>query len=81
MSDDCICKGNWRKIVQECEPLFGRQYRADRTGKHFSLAGVMLGDDDYYYVLWPVEGGGVQLLSCVGSIEGFGYSLINEHGL
>jgi hypothetical protein len=43
----------------------------------YSLAGIMLGDDDWYYVMWPVTQGAfvseIRLLSCVGSIEAYGY--------
>jgi hypothetical protein len=68
----CICKGNWRTIIHESEPLFNRVY-IDEKGKEFIFSGVMHSDDDYFYVLWSPKK--TMFLSCVGSIEGFGYTL------
>ena len=75
MSDDgCICKGNWRQIVKECTPLIGGSYRA-KDGTKYVLFGIVHGDDDYYYGMASDEGRNM-LLSCVGSIEGYGFTLI-----
>jgi hypothetical protein len=43
----------------------------DTKGKKYHFSGVMHGDDDYYYVLWSPKK--TMFLSCVGSIEGYGY--------
>lgn len=74
--DDCVCKGNWRSLVSEYRDLIGRQYKA-HDGVVCTFFGLVDGVDDYYYGMVPVEGGQPRLLSCVGSPEGFGYSLID----
>ena len=71
--DECICEGNWRAIVKEMEPLIGRQYR-DINGRVVRFFGLVHGDDDYYYGL--AGEGKLELLSCVGDIEGYGYELV-----
>jgi hypothetical protein len=72
---ECICKGNWRAIIAETEPLLDKKFR-DREGKVFILYGVVHGSDDYFYGLLPVEEGKAVLLSCVCSIESYGYTLM-----
>lgn len=71
----CICKGNWRLIMSEVEHLIGRQYR-DKSGQEFYFYGLVHGDDDYYYGMCS-ETSKHRLLSCVGSIEGHGFTLID----
>jgi hypothetical protein len=73
----CICKGNWRNIIKECEPLFDKIY-LDRNGEECVFVGVLWGSDDFYYVMWNIKTGKSSLLSCVGSIEGHGYILKGE---
>lgn len=73
-ADGCICKGNWRAIVKECEPLFGKRYRDD-NGNEYTFFGVVHSDDDYYYGMTGEAG--MKLLSCVGSIENFGFTLVS----
>lgn len=73
---ECICEGNWRQIIKESEPLFNKMYR-DKFGVCYRFRGIMHGNEDYYYVFTSSEGD-YQLLSCVGSIENFGYELIGE---
>ena len=70
----CVCKGNWRLILSEVQHLIGRHY-LDHRGETFSFFGLVVGDDDYYYGMWQ-KGEQLRLLSCVGSIEGHGYTLI-----
>lgn len=70
----CICRGNWREIVRECEPLIGRRFLS-HDGKEYYFFGVVHGDDDYYYGMNSQAGEGLMLLSCVGSLEGHGYTL------
>lgn len=64
----CICKGNWRSIVDKAEPLIYRKYQRLRDGAIFEFFGVVHGSDDYYYGMWSKEHGLV-LLSCVGNID------------
>lgn len=77
-ADGCICKGNWRMIVKECEPLLDQCFIGP-DGAEYYLIGILHGSDDYYYAM---RGGkyGLALLSCVGSIESFGYTLAESPG-
>jgi len=68
----CICKGNWRKIIYDTDPLIGKKFK-NNTGDIYILVGVMHGDDDYYYCMW--RDNDMKLLTCVGSIEQQGYVL------
>ena len=70
----CICEGNWRSIVAESEPLLDKKFR-DRDGKEYLFYGVVHGSDDYYYGMLSIGDGKSLLLSCVGSIEGYGLTL------
>lgn len=72
---DCICRGNWRLIVKECEGLIGKWYR-DGLGDEYRFYGIVHGDDDYYYGM--AREGKCLLLSCVGSMEGHGFHLMTE---
>ena len=74
MSDDgCICRGNWQKLVKEYEPLIGKRYR-DQQGKEWGFFGLVHAEDDYYFGM--SSGSGIRLLSCVGSIDAFGFDEI-----
>lgn len=68
----CICKGNWRMLVSEYSPMFGRDYKDDRTGEVFRFYGLVHTEDDYYFGMWNHITKKHRLLSCVGNIEGFG---------
>ena len=70
---ECICAGNWRELVKEMGPLIGQRYR-DKAGNMLVFFGLVHGDDDYYYGMAGCTG--FELLSCVGSIEGYGYELV-----
>jgi len=70
----CICAGNWRAIVKESERLIGKLFRSS-DGDVYTLIGIVHGDDDYYYGMWSKDSAQLELLSCVGSIEGHGFSL------
>lgn len=70
----CICHGNWRLLVKETEGLLDRDY-VSHDGKQFKLIGLVHAAMDYYYGMWSQEHG-LRLLSCVGSIEGHGYTLL-----
>lgn len=70
----CICKGNLRAIVNETEHLFGKTYKDQHGDKH-TFFGVVISEDDYYYGMHRHKDKQLSLLSCVGNIEGFGYTL------
>lgn len=72
--DGCICSGNWRRIIAEAEPLFGRRFDRIDGVKNHKLIGVMHSNDDYYYVM-STGGGRVELLSCVGDLDIHGYKV------
>ena len=72
---DCICRGNWRNIVKECQHLIGKRFK-NEVGITFLFYGVVHSDDDFYYGMSSRDK--TKLLSCVGSIEGHGYTLIDE---
>lgn len=71
--DGCICHGNWREIVAECEHLIGKRFVFDKDGEEYLFFGVVYGDDDYYYGM--CRKGNVLLLSCAGSMAGYGFTL------
>jgi hypothetical protein len=73
---ECICKGNWRDIVQETERLIGTEFEAIygwNAGKTYVFFGIVHTTDDYYYGMWSREDKDMILLSCVGSFEGHGF--------
>jgi hypothetical protein len=73
----CICKGNWRAIVKDNEHLIGKKFVFEGTGEYWTLFGLVHGDDDYYYGMFSICGRQTMLLSCVGSIEGHGFTLVD----
>lgn len=75
----CICEGNWRKLVEEYEPHFDKVYRHDITGEYYIFYGLVWASDDLYFGMQGIKGNTKkQLLSCVGDIEGFGYTRMDE---
>lgn len=73
-ADECICKINWRQIIKESTPNLGMTY-IDPEGNECVFFGVVWGDDDLYYGMFRKDNKATALLSCVCSIEGFGYTL------
>ena len=72
----CICRGNWRQIVSECEGLFDRRF-VSNEGKEYTFFGLVHASDDYYYGMYSKEHG-TRLLTCVGSIDGAGFKLVDN---
>ena len=66
----CICEGNWRTIISECEHLIGKEF-IDSKGQQYTFFGVVHGEDDYYYGMW--RHGNMRLLSCVGNLDTNGF--------
>lgn len=62
------------EIYKQTESLINRKFTEVKTGKVYTYIGVLVAEDDYYYCLYSKENG-VQLLSCVGDIETFGFDL------
>lgn len=74
---DCICKGNWRAIISAAQPLLDKRFK-DGKGNEYIFYGVVHGSDDFYYGMIPVCDGKPILLSCVGSLEGHGFTVMSE---
>jgi hypothetical protein len=71
--NECICDGNWRIIVKECEQLIGEKF-IDNNGVIYTFFGLVHGKDDYYYGMWNKEK--TRLLSCVGNLYTNGFTPI-----
>lgn len=71
-AEGCICRGNWRAIIKDTQSHLDQCFIGD-DGSEYYLIGILHASDDYYYAM---RGGkhGLRLLSCVGSIEGFGFT-------
>lgn len=66
---------NWKRLVEKYDPLIGRYYR-DEDGAEYEFAGLLHGRDDFHFVMYL--DGRVELLTCVGTPEGMGFTLIEE---
>ena len=73
-TDDCVCEGNWRSLVVECEPLLDQLFH-DANGKEYRFFGLVWASEDFYYGLIDIGTKQTILLSCVGDIEPYGYKL------
>lgn len=73
----CVCKGNWRKIIEDVQPLLDGLAKHEpvplvrEDGSVWYFEGVLHGGDDYYYLLHDDEE--YQLRSCVGSLGQHGF--------
>ena len=75
----CICEGNWRGLVKEYEQHFGKVYQ-NHLGEYYSFYGLVWASDDFYFGMYPLNSSSKsQLLSCVGSIEGHGYTEATDY--
>lgn len=75
LDPECICEGNWRNIFREVSHLFGKKFIHSEYGEYI-LQGLMVGEDDYYYVLGSLEGQPTYYGSCVGDLETHGFELV-----
>jgi len=73
LDEECICRGNWRAIVAEVEPLIGETF-IDERGDEYTFFGVVHGEDDYYYGMWDRVNRTLCLASCVGNFHTMGYT-------
>ena len=73
--ESCICQGNWYSLVKEYEPLFNKRF-VNNFGKKWRFYGLVWGGDDFYYGMYRKNK--VLLLSCVGSLKGHGFELVEE---
>ena len=68
----CICRGNWRSIIEENEPLFDRSYTRDGQGE-YKFIGVLWASDDFYYAMREVDTKNTIMLTCVGRLSDMGF--------
>ena len=68
----------WRQRIIECVNLIGKKFVSD-TGEECIFFGLVYSDDDYYYGMFG--NGKLRLLSCVGSIAGHGFELLEQNGI
>lgn len=67
---------NLELILKKESVNFEKIYN-DNKGVVHRFIGVLIAEDDYYYAMMPCDGSRkLQLLSCVGSIESFGYEKV-----
>ena len=76
-SKDCICMGNLRLLDKKTKHLVGKQF-IDEKGIQYHFFGLVLGEDDYYYGMWDISNRKLELLSCVGSLDMYGYTVDEE---
>jgi hypothetical protein len=67
---DCICKGNWRSIVEEYEPLIGKKFLLHE--KVYYFFGFVHGADDYYYGMSD-DDNVYHAFSCVCNLKTYGF--------
>lgn len=72
-------KDNWTLITAEERHRIGRKFK-DTRGHEYAFFGLVDGYEDYYYGMYSAEHG-LRLLSCVGSIEGFGWAEVESKSL
>lgn len=70
-------KHSLQEIVTEVETFFDKKFRNTKNNSVWTLQGVMVGSDDYYYVV-SSPNGGVGYLSCVGNLASYDLELIDE---
>lgn len=68
------CK-NLDLIIKGVAPFLDKKFVDVKTDKEYTFIGIIVGSDDYYYGMYSKSNGLVSL-SCVGSIESFGFELI-----
>jgi hypothetical protein len=69
----CICKGNWKNLVHEYQPLFGKKF-IDENKEIFTFEGLLWANDDFYFCMVDTNHK-IHLDTCVGSLETLGYKL------
>lgn len=72
---DCICKGNWRSLVDECDPIIGKKFLLDEKVYHFF--GLVRGADDYYYGMFD-DDHVYHGFSCVCNLKTYGFVPYDE---
>ena len=75
-------KDNWIKLIEEYGLRIGDFYRytgdSEDNGAMFRFFGLVHSADDYYYGMYG-ENKELQLLSCVGDIEGFQFEHVDNY--
>jgi len=65
--------GNWDAIITACVLLFYKKYKHDSNENPYVFEGVLWSNADYYYVMRDEFTSNLDLLSCVGALENFGF--------
>ena len=69
---------NWERLIEEYEDLIGMVFEDERTGELFRFFGLVHGGDDYYYGMNGIDGARNHLVTCVLSLEGAGFKLLED---
>lgn len=68
---------NLEKIIEEYRPHFNEIYSDTKTGSLYNFEGILVAEDDYYYLLLPLNKEDKTVYcSCVGGIESFGFERV-----
>lgn len=66
------CDDNWIKLINEYDGLIGSVFIDKESGIEYTFFGLVHGVFDYYYGLYS-DANGLVLLSCVLSLNKYGY--------
>ena len=66
---------NLELIIKESRPYFDHYYIGENNHT-FIFDGILVAEDDYYYSMRSAKNNTVRLLSCVGSIESYGFERV-----
>jgi hypothetical protein len=70
----CVCRGNWRAIVDEYRDLIDKRFFNVETGETSVFFGIVWGSDDFYFGMYDPNNK-LHLLSCVCDLKTHGYEL------
>lgn len=75
MKECDVCDKNWRSLAKQYDPLTDRRFICD--GKNYTFVGLLRASDDYYFCMANIDVG-IQLFSCVGNLQTYGFVLVEE---
>lgn len=65
---ECVCEGNWRNIIHECEDFIGKPYFDDNMDV-WRFVGVLWAEDDFYYTFYSPDTRNYMFSTCVMSYD------------
>ena len=74
-TNNCICEGNFRDLIYQYSPYFGKMY-INKYSNTFILVGILFAEDDFYYSLYSPTDQRTYLYSCVGDLESYDFELL-----